>query len=473
MHADGSAVFNHLTAKLSVNANAATDAAGNGNVAQAGGDNTISEIVSLPLSAAITALPRTSNNQSPIEFFVHWNQGVSQNVKGLSLAGSTVGGTLAMNAFATSANDWEVHVTGMQGTGLVTLSIPAGTVTSFQGKPNLAAQSQASFDNDAPTITVNQAAGQADPTSASFIQFTVHFSDSPGDVTHVVPLLSLAGSSAPGATIANALAMDDGLTFTVIVGGMTGPGTVVLSVPAHQFLDNAGNFNLASTSTDNTVTWSAVTLTMQVSPIFGSGTVTSNPAGIGCAQQQTVIVPAAPGACSAPFAAGAPVTLTASPSTASTTLLGWSGGCSGFELTCNLTMNGNTTVEADFQTTLGPIEGAAVLMQSTAAGASDYTLIIRWTNTAGTDGHMTLKFPPGFDASGATLLTSTVGGSLSAQTDRVDLTGASTLLAGGSIFLTGVRNPTATGPTGSFWLGSIGNAGAAFSFALIPGVTIN
>ena len=51
----------------------------------------------------------------------------------------------------------------------------------------------------------------------------------------------------------------------------------------------------------------------------GSGTVTSNPAGISC-----------PGACSASFAG--PVTLTAS----SAGFAGWSGACSGSSTTCNL-----------------------------------------------------------------------------------------------------------------------------------------
>jgi hypothetical protein len=68
----------------------------------------------------------------------------------------------------------------------------------------------------------------------------------------------------------------------------------------------------------------------------GTGTVTSAPAGIACGS-----------ACSAPFAEGASVTLTASPD-ASSSFTGWSGGgCSGTG-TCTLSLTADTTVTASF-----------------------------------------------------------------------------------------------------------------------------
>ncbi len=67
----------------------------------------------------------------------------------------------------------------------------------------------------------------------------------------------------------------------------------------------------------------------------GTGTVTSNPSGISCGD-----------GCSANFASGSPVVLTAAPSGGST-FTGWSGACSGTE-TCTLVMNGNQTVNAEF-----------------------------------------------------------------------------------------------------------------------------
>jgi hypothetical protein len=70
------------------------------------------------------------------------------------------------------------------------------------------------------------------------------------------------------------------------------------------------------------------------------GTVTATPAGndrtLDCGSN-----------CSAKFADGTAVTLTATPP-AGKTFVNWSGGCSGTAPTCNLTIGGNVSVQAVF-----------------------------------------------------------------------------------------------------------------------------
>ena len=71
------------------------------------------------------------------------------------------------------------------------------------------------------SVTINQAAGQADPTSGSTINFTVVFSETvtnftTGDVT-------LSGTA--GATTATVTG--SGTTYNVAVTGMTTSGTVI------------------------------------------------------------------------------------------------------------------------------------------------------------------------------------------------------------------------------------------------------
>jgi hypothetical protein len=79
----------------------------------------------------------------------------------------------------------------------------------------------------------------------------------------------------------------------------------------------------------------------------GTGTVTSVPAGISCG-----------GTCSASFASGTAVTLTAAPAGGSL-FLGWTGGgCSGTG-TCQVTLNAATTVTANFVVQAGTPTGAA------------------------------------------------------------------------------------------------------------------
>lgn len=90
----------------------------------------------------------------------------------------------------------------------------------------------------APSVTIDQAAGQADPTSSSPINFTAVFSE---------PVTGFAGNdvSFAGSTVGGTLSTSDsgsGPSYQVSVTGMSGSGTVV-----------------ASTSTDNQVTFNQQT----------------------------------------------------------------------------------------------------------------------------------------------------------------------------------------------------------------------
>jgi len=133
-------------------------------------------------------------------------------------------------------------------------------------------------DTIAPTVTINQAVSQTDPTSASPINFTVVFSET---VTGFASNdISFAGSTVGGTL--TAVVTGTGPTYTVAVSGMTGTGTVVASVLAGAATDAAGNLNLASTSTDNTVTFDttvpsvAVTAPASGSTLSGMVTVTAD-----------------------------------------------------------------------------------------------------------------------------------------------------------------------------------------------------
>ncbi|HZW81111.1 MAG TPA: alkaline phosphatase family protein [Candidatus Deferrimicrobiaceae bacterium] len=74
-------------------------------------------------------------------------------------------------------------------------------------------------------------------------------------------------------------------------------------------------------------------------PQAGTGTITSSPAGINC-----------PSTCTASFAQGTKVTLTATPS-ANYYFSGWGGSCSG--TTCSITINAATSVSANFARGVG------------------------------------------------------------------------------------------------------------------------
>ena len=168
----------------------------------------------------------------------------------LNFAGSTVGGNLLAAVSGTGA-DYTVSVTGMAGEGTVELSIPAGGAVDGSQSGNAASTSTDNvvhFGNVPPTVTINQAVGQADPTNTSPISFAVQFSEPVTGFT--ADDVSLSGTV--GGTLVAAVS-GSGADYTVTVTGMSGVGTVVASIPAGGVVDGAGNTNEASTSTDNSV----------------------------------------------------------------------------------------------------------------------------------------------------------------------------------------------------------------------------
>src|SRR4029077_11490584 len=94
-----------------------------------------------------------------------------------------------------------------------------------------------------PSVTINQAASQADPTKNSPINFTAVFSTAVTGFTNSG--VTLGGTA--GAT--TAVVTGSGTTYNVAVSGMTQTGTVIVSIGAGKAVDLAGNANTASTST--------------------------------------------------------------------------------------------------------------------------------------------------------------------------------------------------------------------------------
>ncbi len=142
----------------------------------------------------------------------------------------------------------------MTGSGTVIATITAGVAQDLALNANLASTSTdntVTYDMSPPSLTINQAAGQPDPENSASapIDFTVVFSETvtgfaTGDVT--------ISGTAPGSKTATVTG--GGTTYNVAVTGMTGDGTVIATVAINKAQDAASNYNLASSSTDNTVT---------------------------------------------------------------------------------------------------------------------------------------------------------------------------------------------------------------------------
>src|SRR5262249_6631606 len=113
-------------------------------------------------------------NGSPVVFVVTFSKPVTGfSAAGVDLSASTGGGTLAAAVAGTGA-EYTVTVTGMVGDGTVVATVLADEATDAAGNGNTASTStdnSVRFDDVDPTVTINQAAGQADPTDATPILF--------------------------------------------------------------------------------------------------------------------------------------------------------------------------------------------------------------------------------------------------------------------------------------------------------------
>src|SRR6185503_13153836 len=102
-------------------------------------------------------------------------------VTGFGAGDITAGNATVGNFIAVDGDTYTFELTP-SAPGLVTADIAAGAAQDASGNSNTAAaQFSRTFDSDAPTVTINQAAGQADPTNASQINFTAVFSEAVTD----------------------------------------------------------------------------------------------------------------------------------------------------------------------------------------------------------------------------------------------------------------------------------------------------
>lgn len=203
----------------------------------------------------------------------------SQDVTGfdgtdITFTGSTAGGTLAASVTG-GPTTYTVTVTGMTSTGTIQASILAGVCTAtVGGAPNQASTSSdnvVTYDITQPTVTVNLALAQNDPTNNANINFAVTFSETVTgfDNTDVTTTGSTAGGTLVVAVTGS------GTTYNVQVTGATSSGNVQINVATGGAQDLAGNNSTAPTNTDNIVAFDNVAPTVTIDQGGGQSDPTS------------------------------------------------------------------------------------------------------------------------------------------------------------------------------------------------------
>jgi uncharacterized repeat protein (TIGR01451 family) len=215
---------------------------------------------------------------------VTWRVTFANAVAGLAssnftlLSGGTLSGTSITSVTAVGgapATAWDVLVHTGTGDGLLELNMTNDTGLSHDvtNLPYTTGEDY-NIDKTAPTVTINQAAGQSDPTNGSTINFTAVFSESVG-TSFAAGDVTLSGTAGATTTVVSEIAPMDGTTYNVAVSSMTGDGGVIASILANKAQDLAGNNNTASTSTDNTVTYDTTAPTVTIDQAVGQSDPTS------------------------------------------------------------------------------------------------------------------------------------------------------------------------------------------------------
>ncbi|MEQ1761710.1 MAG: choice-of-anchor Q domain-containing protein [Pyrinomonadaceae bacterium] len=243
---------------VSVPVGSVTDIAGNDNLASTANDNSIRYDTTSPEVAINQAAAQLDPTRSSfINFTVVFNESVTGFTGAdVSLAGSTANVANATKNVTGSGTTYNVSIGNfISPGGTVVASIPMAAALDAAGNSSSVSSSTDNsvfVDNVSPTVTVNQATGQSDPTNAMPVNFTVVFSEPITGFNQ--SSLSATGSSV-SVNLNSAQITGSGTTYNVAVPGLNSNGGMLrLSVRSGAVTDAIGNLNAASTSTDNAVT---------------------------------------------------------------------------------------------------------------------------------------------------------------------------------------------------------------------------
>ena len=226
----------------------------------------------------VTSLNRADNDPTNAGT-VHWTLSFSESVTGVdssdfALTSSGVTGAAITGVTGSGSGPYTITVTTGTNSGTLGLNLvdnnsitdgAANPLGDSVGGPNGNFTGQAyAIDKTGPTVTVNQRAGQADPTNALPILWTVTFSESVTD-------FDASDLTRGGITTGGAVSVSGGgSSYEISLSGSPTNGTTSFTIGAGVATDALGNGNTTSTSTDNTVTYDTVAPSVAVTGVNGA-----------------------------------------------------------------------------------------------------------------------------------------------------------------------------------------------------------
>ncbi|MGA2033900.1 MAG: lamin tail domain-containing protein, partial [Thermoguttaceae bacterium] len=248
---------------ISIAANTASDLAGN--MAPAAGPSQLCTVYTVPPAVSISAPGASITAGGPVGYIVSYSDlySVSATLTANNITLSSTGtanGTVSVSALPNTI--FLVSVNNITGDGTLAISVAAGTASDALGNMAPALGPSASFivDNTPPQVAI--AAPSKSITTGGPVRYTVTYSDANfGTSALAAANVTLNKTGTANGTVN---VSGSGARYTVSISGITGDGSLGISIAAGTASDQAGNIALGAgpSSTfivDNTAPTIAIT----------------------------------------------------------------------------------------------------------------------------------------------------------------------------------------------------------------------
>ncbi len=252
---------NGTTVTAAIGASKVKDLSGNNNTTSTSTDNSVMYQVPPP-----NVVPQVTNDTTPT---LTGQCGANHNLQ-VVLSGPA---THTYTPVCDGAGNWTLTVPSGDSLPDGSYNIVVNDTTSGPLSNPVANQTGALvIDSVVPTVTINQKAGQADPTDSNSASFTIVFSKPVNAASFISGDLTVGGTTGTVTTLTQLTTT----TWEAIITGMTSGDVATLSLAANKVTDTAGNNNTASTSTDNSVKYDSTPPATPVITAPTNGTTTND-----------------------------------------------------------------------------------------------------------------------------------------------------------------------------------------------------
>jgi hypothetical protein len=160
------------------------------------------------------------------------------------------------------------YTTAVQTNGTYLYSV--ATVDEAGNVSTRSSEQSVAIDTVRPEVTLERAAEQSNPSIFSPIKFNVIFSETAyGFATSDATISGTAGAT-------NAMIFGSGTVYYAVVSGMTSDGSVIITIPENAAHDTAGNLSVASTGSNNSVTYTSTVRVWDGGGADGNWTTAAN-----------------------------------------------------------------------------------------------------------------------------------------------------------------------------------------------------